>query len=174
MSNLQAMVRSLVTGHPDPSAILGRINFDLSSRIGENIFITCCFLTLSPENGNILYANAGHNEPLICSNNGDISSLEVSGIPLGILRDSSYETFNTALEPGDVLLLYTDGITECANKTGDLFGDERLKSVLSAAAAKDAAAIRTAICTAVDSFRIDQPHSDDMTFVVVKRKESIS
>lgn len=174
MSNLQAMVRSIVSDYHDPSVIMGKINSDLSSRIGDGMFITCCYLILSPEEGDILYANAGHNQPLLCRNNGDMTELEVSGIPLGILGESTYETFSIVIKPGDVLMLYTDGITECADKTGELFGVERLKGVIARAAAEDAVTIRTSVCAAVENFRDGQPHADDMTFVVVKRREMIS
>ncbi|WP_175476407.1 PP2C family protein-serine/threonine phosphatase [Syntrophus gentianae] len=96
--------------------------------------------------------------------------LEVSGIPLGILDDSRYEAYETKLEDGDVLLLYSDGITECRGRTEELFGEERLKSVLTVSSGTDAGDIRNAVFTAVDAFRQDEPYADDMALVVIKRR----
>jgi sigma-B regulation protein RsbU (phosphoserine phosphatase) len=169
MANLQGMVRSRVTEYSDPSAMLEILNADLMSRIGDDMFITVCYLVLDPGNGEILYANAGHNQPLICQYTGEVTDLDVSGVPLGIVKESAYETFRGSLDPGDVLLLYTDGITECANMSGDLFGTELLKKCLSGSASKNADTIRSDLCTAVENFREGRPFSDDMTFIVVKR-----
>jgi len=170
MSNLQAMVRSLAQQFTDPSLLLERINADLISRVGEGRFITCFLMTLHPRNGRIWYANAGHNQPLLHRCTGEIMPLEVSGIPLGILDDSRYEAFETELAAGDVLLLYSDGITECRGGRDELFGEERLRSVLVQASGVDACGIRNAVFTAVDAFRQDQPCADDMALVVVKRQ----
>ena len=170
MSNLQAMVRSLAQELTDPSLLLARMNADLISRVGDGRFITCFLMTLNTRDDRIRYANAGHNQPLHYRHTGEILPLEVSGIPLGILADSRYELFWTGLESGDVLLLYSDGITECRGKTDELFGEERLKSVLVRAAEADASGIRSAVCSAVDTFRQDEPFADDMTLVVVKKR----
>jgi len=170
MSNLQAMVRSLARQLSEPSLLLERINADLISRVGEGRFITCFLMTLNPRNHRIRYANAGHNQPLLCRSSEEMLSLEVRGIPLGILDDSRYEAYETKLEDGDVLLLYSDGITECRGATDDLFGEERLKSVLAGSSNSDAEDIRNAVFDAVDVFRQDEPYADDMALVVIKRR----
>lgn len=154
----------------EPSLLLERINADLISRVGEGRFITCFLMTLNPRNHRIRYANAGHNQPLLCRSSEEMLSLEVSGIPLGILDDSRYEAYETKLEDGDVLLLYSDGITECRGVTDDLFGEERLKSVLAGSSNSDAEDIRNAVFDAVDVFRQDEPYADDMALVVIKRR----
>lgn len=172
MSNLQATLNSLAAENPDPGELLQAINAELASRVGEGRFITCCYVLLKPEEGRILYANAGHNKPLLCRRNGGTDPFEVSGIPLGILAESSYQTFNEEMGPGDVLLLYTDGFVECGNKAGELFGEERLLATLTDACAKDAEGIKGAICSAVETFLQGNPCSDDMTMVVLKRQEA--
>jgi serine phosphatase RsbU (regulator of sigma subunit)/pSer/pThr/pTyr-binding forkhead associated (FHA) protein len=174
MSNLQAMLQVRSVETPDPGELLKRMNLDLIKRVGEGRFITLFYLTLDPETGRMRYSNAGHNPPYRLDKNGDISALEVSGMPLGILPDINYENSETELGPGEVLLLYSDGISECMNKAGDLFGEERLKQVLSESAGGDAHSIRGAIFSAVDTFRENEPYSDDMTLIVLKRVDLTS
>ena len=98
--------------------------------------------------------------------------LEVSGMPLGILPHIHYKTSETEIAPGDVLVLYSDGITECMNKAGDLFGEDRLKEVIAKTCDSDAHGIRGAVFSAVDTFREEEPYSDDMTLIVLKRLRS--
>jgi sigma-B regulation protein RsbU (phosphoserine phosphatase) len=172
MSNLQAMLQVRSADTPDPAELLKRMNFDLLRRVGEGRFITLFYLTLEPATGKVRYSNAGHNPPYRLDRGGTITALEVSGMPLGILPDIGYANSETRLEPGEVLLLYSDGISECMNKAGDLFGEERLKQVLSASAGGDAHSIRGAIFSAVDTFRENEPYSDDMTLIVLKRSDS--
>jgi sigma-B regulation protein RsbU (phosphoserine phosphatase) len=169
MSNLQALLRARATDMTEPSALLERMNLDLASRVGEGRFITLFYLMLDPSEGRITYSNAGHNPPYVRRVDGSISTLTVSGIPLGIFTESKYEASEDHLDPGDVLLLYSDGVTECMNKAGDQFGEERLEEVLKEHAQKGAGEIRDAIASAVEGFREDHPSSDDMTLIVLKR-----
>jgi serine phosphatase RsbU (regulator of sigma subunit) len=169
MSNLQAMLQIRAGEFADPSELIECMNIDLISRMGEGQFITMFYLALNPEEGRIRYCNAGHNPPYLLRKNGDIVDLKVSGMPLGILPDLKYETSEIEIATGDVLLLYSDGITECMDGGDDMFGEDRLKEVLKQAAGGDAHGIRGAIFSAVDTFRQDEPYSDDMTLIVLKR-----
>jgi phosphoserine phosphatase RsbU/P len=172
MSNLQALLQARATEYRDPAELLKRLNTDLTGRVGDDKFITFFYLLLQPKKGKVLYANAGHNRPLLRRRSGEIFALEVSGVPLGIFPESRYEKFKVRLETGDVLLLYSDGITECRNGVGELFGEERLKEVLARCVDEnDCHGIRRAIFTAVDDFRQGEPYADDMTLVVLKRME---
>lgn len=169
MSNLQALLRLRATEIADPAELLTRLNSDLVGRVGEGRFITCFYLVLDPAENRIRYSNAGHNPPMLSCIGDKVSMLEVSGMPLGILPDRSYQTSEVEILPGGVLLLYSDGITECMTKAGDLFGEERLKNVLLQACDNDAHGIRGAIFSAVDTFREEEPYSDDLTLIVLKR-----
>jgi len=169
MSNLQAMLQIRASEFADPAELTECMNSDLSTRMGEGQFITMFYLSLNPEEGRIRYCNAGHNPPYLLRKNGEIVTLEVSNMPLGILPDLKYETSEIEIATGDVLLLYSDGITECMNGDDDMFGDDRLKEVLKQAAAGDAHSIRGAIFSEVDTFRQDEPYSDDMTLIILKR-----
>ncbi len=169
MSNLQAILRTRALEFSDPAALLIKMNADLIGRVGDDRFITFFYLVLQPRQGQLIYANAGHSPPLLWRYPGEVSTLKVSGVPLGIFEESMYETFSIELGSGDVLLLYSDGITECFNKTGDLFGENRLKNVLAKSAHADAQGIRDTILSELDHFRQDEPYSDDVTLVVLKR-----
>lgn len=169
MSNLQAMLQIRAGEFADPSELIECINGDLISRVGEGQFITMFYLSLNPEEGRICYCNAGHNPPYLLRRNGEIVTLDVSGMPLGILPELKYERSEIEIAGGDVLLLYSDGITECMDGHDDMFGEDRLKDVLKQSAAGDAHSIRGAIFSAVDTFRQDEPYSDDMTLIVLKR-----
>ena len=172
MSNLQALLHSRTAEFSDPALLLRAMNAELISRVGEDRFITFFYLLLDPESDWILYVNGGHNQPLLSKRTGKISPLLATGLPLGILEEADYETLRLELETGDILLLYTDGITECENMSGEMFGKERLKNILAHAADVEVDAIKTAICEAVNSFRGDAPMRDDMTFVVLRKKLS--
>jgi sigma-B regulation protein RsbU (phosphoserine phosphatase) len=172
MSNLQAMLQVRSSETLDPGDLLRRTNADLIRRVGEGRFITLFYLILEAGTGRVRYSNAGHNPPYLLRPSGEITELKVSGMPLGILPNIHYQSSEARVEPGDVLLLYSDGITECMNRHGELFGEDRLKDVLSQSASGDAHAIRGAIFSAVDTFRENEPYSDDMTLIVLKRSDS--
>jgi sigma-B regulation protein RsbU (phosphoserine phosphatase) len=169
MSNLQAMLQVRSSDAASPAELLEKMNVDLIRRVGEGRFITLFYLTLDPETGKVRYSNAGHNPPYLLRLDGGIDDLQASGMPLGILADIRYETSDTEVKPGEVLLLYSDGITECMNSAGDMFGEAKLKETLARSAQGDAHSIRGAIFSAVDTFRENEPYSDDMTLIVLKR-----
>jgi len=168
MSNLQAVLRARAWNISSPRALLNRINADIAGRVGEGRFITFCYFLLDSENDRLVYSNAGHNPPYLCRD-AAIRDLDVSGIPLGIFGDSQYEESEEALAVDDVVILYSDGITECMNENDDEFGDDRLKQVLSANSGKSAHDISEAIVRALDEFREEAPSSDDITLIVLKR-----
>jgi sigma-B regulation protein RsbU (phosphoserine phosphatase) len=169
MSNLQAVLRARAWSIKKPGDLLNHINADISGRVGEGRFITFCYFLLD-SGGNILtYSNAGHNPPFL-SRGRQIKELEVSGIPLGIFDHSNYQDSEEHLSPGDVIVLYSDGITECVNERDEEFGEDRLKKVIAANSERNAHDISEAIVRAADAFREDAPSSDDITLVILKRE----
>jgi serine phosphatase RsbU (regulator of sigma subunit)/pSer/pThr/pTyr-binding forkhead associated (FHA) protein len=169
MSNLQAVLRARAWSIRRPGDLLNRINSDISGRVGEGRFITFCYFLLDSENDILIYSNAGHNPPYL-SRAGKIKELEVSGIPLGIFGESRYQDSEEPLSSSDVVILYSDGITECMNEDEEEFGEDRLKTVLASNSDKSAHDISEAIVHAVDVFREEAPSSDDITLVVLKRR----
>jgi sigma-B regulation protein RsbU (phosphoserine phosphatase) len=172
MSNLQAVLRSKAPILGAPDEVLRQMNGDLHDRVGEGRFVTIFYVVLEPATGRLVYANAGHNPPFVVSSDGALAILEVSGVPLGILADTQYQAFDETLLPGQVVVLYSDGITEAASRSRELFGDDRLAAVLKENRAKKAAEIVDAVLLAVDTFREEEPIADDMTLVVLKRADA--
>jgi sigma-B regulation protein RsbU (phosphoserine phosphatase) len=118
----------------------------------------------------MIYANAGHNRPLwYRAHQGSIQELAAKGIILGAFEDIELEEERIDVEPGDVLVFYTDGVTEAINTSHHMFGMDRLKAVLAASAAESAQDVSLAIVQAYNDFTGDQEQSDDVTFFVVKR-----
>jgi sigma-B regulation protein RsbU (phosphoserine phosphatase) len=169
MSNVQALLRSKAQYLETPGEVLRQMNVDLAQRVGEGRFVTLIYLVLRPETGCVAYVNAGHNPPFLVRADGEIVSLQVSGLPLGIFPTTEYPPFEDALAHGDVLALYSDGVTDAASITDELFGDDRLADVLKANRNRRASEIVDAILLAVDTFRREGPIPDDLTLVVLKR-----
>jgi sigma-B regulation protein RsbU (phosphoserine phosphatase) len=168
MSNLQAVLRSKTPILGAPDEVLRQMNSDLHDRVGEGRFVTLFYMVLEPAAGGLVYANAGHNPPFVVSPDGKIASLEVSGVPLGILAETQYKAFEQKILPGEIVVLYSDGITEAGGRDRELFGEERLATVLRDSRTKTAAEIVDAVLLAVDTFREEEPISDDMTLVVLR------
>ncbi len=168
MSNLQAVLRARAWNIRRPGELLSRINSDIAGRVGEGRFITFCYFVLDSGGATLTYSNAGHNPPYHATA-GEVRELEVSGIPLGIFGESRYDEFEQPLSPGDVVILYSDGVTEAMNQSEQEFGDDRLRAVLASNSDKGAREISEAVVRAVDEFREDAPSSDDITLVVLKR-----
>jgi sigma-B regulation protein RsbU (phosphoserine phosphatase) len=148
----------------------------IASEHGEsNMFITLFYGVLDPASGALHYANAGHNPPLIVSagvaaeGTGQVRELESSALPLGILGGQTYETLRAGLAPGELLLSFSDGITEAMSAGGEPFGDARLAAVLCEQASLPATDLVAAIVGAVDAFAAGATQADDMTLLLVKR-----
>lgn len=169
MSNLQAVLRSKAPSVEGSDQLLKQINVDLLDRVGEGRFISLCYLVLEPGANSIVYTNAGHNPPYAVRTSGAVETLEASGIPLGILPDTEYSAREIKMAPGDVVALYSDGITECMNRKAEQFGEERFVDILKTNKTKAASEIIDAVLLEVDTFREEEPFSDDMTLVVLKR-----
>ena len=134
------------------------------------MFITLWYGVLDPVRHDLLFANAGHNPPLLLSAaSGQIRLLRTHGRILGILPTAVLEDDLVALAPGDLLILYTDGVTDAINPNEESFDMERLQAVVLAHQAQSAAAIAEAIKAAVREFVGAAPQFDDLTLIVVKR-----
>lgn len=169
MTSLQANVQALVESHPEPAGLLTRLNRALQGTCPDNRFVTLFYALVDSAAGELIYANGGHNRPLLARANGDIVSLEEGGPVLGILPSVAYQQFRVGFDPGDALLLYSDGVTEAANAAGEEFGEERLAQVLSASRQAGAEQIVDAVHDAVEAWLAGDPPADDITVVVARR-----
>jgi serine phosphatase RsbU (regulator of sigma subunit) len=118
------------SGSSSPGEVLARVNEALLARIAPNMFVTCFYAILDPKSGQLLYANAGHSLPC-CRRQDAPTELSARGMPLGLMPKMSYEVKETILEPGEGVLLYTDGLIEAHNPQGEMFGTPRLRDLLS-------------------------------------------
>jgi sigma-B regulation protein RsbU (phosphoserine phosphatase) len=158
-----------IDGRP-PAAVLERTNRLILADSRAGLFVTCFYAVLHPASGELVYADGGHNYPLLYRHaTGEIIPLRAQGIVLGIVPQPHFEQGSEIVQPGDVLLFYTDGITEAMNDQRELFGDERLEAVLRQHHHASPQGIVEAVLHAVCAFVGEESQSDDMTMVVVKR-----
>jgi sigma-B regulation protein RsbU (phosphoserine phosphatase) len=130
---------------------------------------SCSASARDTRTGALAYANAGHNPPLLLRREGEPEWLTAGGLILGILPDSRFEAGHCVLAPGDLLVLYTDGVTEGADAAGELWGEERLLALVRSHAAAPATELCARIVREVRGFEGDQGPADDITVLVARR-----
>jgi serine phosphatase RsbU (regulator of sigma subunit) len=150
--------------------ICSRVSRRLYARTPPERYATAFIAALDPPSGRLTYTNAGHNSGLLVRADGTIRHLEANGLPLGLFPVLEYERAEIVLQPGDLVALYTDGITEAANPGGDEYGLDRLEAVVRAQAKEPLIAIAVAIEASVEAFADGEPYGDDRTLVMVRRE----
>lgn len=176
MANLQASLHAQVIRPGEVGEVTARINDLLVDSTDANMFATFFYGTLDRSVSAFTSTNAGHNPPMLLRKEGLIERLETGGLLLGFMADQEYQQQTVTLEPGDVLVLFTDGITEAVDSTletvaGHLFGEDRLVDVIKANRTGTAREIQYAILAAISEFTGSSPQSDDITLVVIKRRD---
>jgi sigma-B regulation protein RsbU (phosphoserine phosphatase) len=172
---LMALSRSIIrtkamTPGFSPAEVLMRANRLIMKDSRSKLFLTACYATLDPETGRLVYALAGHNRPLwLRAATGECLELMGRGAVLGIFEDLELAEFEIDLSPGDLLVFYTDGVTEAMNDHHQLFGEERLAAVIATNPAATPGQMLQAIVEAVNTFTGGAPQTDDLTLFVVKR-----
>jgi sigma-B regulation protein RsbU (phosphoserine phosphatase) len=136
------------------------------------MFVTTFYGVLDPKLNRLIYVNAGHNPPIMVSSNKGkpVDQLGTTGPALGIFESTSWTQKITTFAPGDVLLLYTDGITEAQNKAGEFFDEQRLLNVLRTSKDQPAAKIQQAVLRALNRFTGSAPRDDDVALIVIRRE----
>ena len=165
MSNLQAAVRAFAQADAAPSEVCASVNRLLCRNMASGRFATFCYARIDPDSRQVVYANAGHNPPLLIRGDGSIATLSRGGMVLGIFPDNTYEQAVLAVAPGDRLVFYTDGITEARSPAGEEYGDERLATAALAARAQPVEAMKDALMTDVRAFTAGK-FDDDATLIV--------
>ena len=169
MMGLQARVQALAEEPKNLAQVMTRLNRLTSANCPANRFITVFFCILNGENGDLTFCNAGHNPPIIVRNNGDHELLEGGGPVIGILPSIEYQEYHAALEVGDTLVIYSDGVTEAADASDDEFETDRLAEAVRKARHLPATQIVEAIRQAVLTHAAGAPQSDDITIIVARR-----
>src|SRR5580765_3903012 len=169
MMALHARVQVLAEDPSDLGAFMMRLNKATCAKCPSNRFITFFFSALDAATGELSFANAGHNPPIIVRANGDAEMLEGGGPVLGILSIAPYSEMHAQLNRGDMLVLYSDGVTEANNPAYDEFDEERFIEVLKAHRFLPATQIVEKVIRAVTDFAAGAPQADDITILVAKR-----
>jgi len=131
--------------------------------------VTCVYAILEPAEGSLVYTNGGHNPPLLARADGRVERLECGGLPLGVFTDTRYESGEVCLEPGDTLVLYTDGVVESMDGSEADFGIDRLLAVVRDSRTLPACDLIEEIARATRAFTGCASHADDFTVMVVRR-----
>jgi serine phosphatase RsbU (regulator of sigma subunit) len=169
MANIQATVRSLaLTGDP-VSLLLERSNRLLCQRLQKHMFVTLFYGELDAVTHRFVYANAGHNRPYLIRAGAPPAVLTGGNLVLGFMPEHAYSEYRIDLQAGDVLCIYSDGITEAMDIAREQYGDQRLTTLLQQHAGASADAILQAVLQDVKTFTGSAPQGDDITAVVVKR-----
>jgi phosphoserine phosphatase RsbU/P len=171
MSSLHAAIHAQSASHDSLVATISAVNRYLADNIPANRFVTLFYAELDPESGALSFLNAGHNPPLIVHSAGTVEQLASGGLPLGIKRDADYREGRTQLQLGDVLVIYSDGVTEAVSPTGEEFGSTRLYEVVARNIEASASGIRDRIESSLTKFAQGTSAADDITLVIVKRQK---
>lgn len=167
--SLQARLEVLAEDPHDLVDLMTRLNKITCTNSPENRFITFFFALLNPTSGELTFANAGHNPPIVVRASGDVEKLEGGGPVLGVLPSAQYPQQGTRLGKGDLLVIYSDGVTEANDTAQGEYGEECLTDVLREHHGESAEAIVAAVTESVNRFSAGAPQADDITLIVAKR-----
>jgi serine phosphatase RsbU (regulator of sigma subunit) len=168
MATTTTMLRAAAPHSGSPGAVLAMINNLLQEHIPPNMFITCFYAILDPANGELCFANAGHNLPYLWRA-GEIAELRAAGMPLGLMPDQGYEEKTLTLDAGERVLFYTDGLVEAHDPHRTMFGGPRLKHLLQNSPRPDG--LIEYVMTDLQAFTGDDwEQEDDITLVLLSRE----
>lgn len=170
MATTRAILRGSARRMLSPSAALARTNELLCPEIPPNMFVTCLFSILDPVTGKLQYANAGHNLP-VRNSHGDVTELRATGMPLGLLPGMQYEEKEAFLDPGDAVLIYSDGLSEAHNPQREMFGFPRMRDVMTQNT--DSQQVIDSLIKEMGAFTGDVwEQEDDVTMLVLERRSN--
>ncbi|MCU1265325.1 MAG: Serine phosphatase RsbU, regulator of sigma subunit [Acidobacteria bacterium] len=173
MAFLRASLRAATHIGYAPQISMAKVNYLLWESIERNQFVTAFYGILDATNRTLAYANAGHNPPLLLNADGSARFLDQGSVPLGMFRDTRYYEYYLTLGPGQLLVLYTDGVTEAMNPREEEFGSDRLMQSVKAARDLSAREMIDAIQRDVLEWTDGKGAHDDVTFFVIKALESV-
>jgi tetratricopeptide (TPR) repeat protein len=178
MALCRTLIRTYAVEHNSrPELLFNAVNERILAETHGDIFVTVFFGVLDPVAGTLLYCNAGHSPPYFfrartgAAPSAKVQALRRTGLPLGILEDAAWKQGSARLAPGDVLVLYTDGVTDAHNPQEALFGGERLLEAAQAHLGRSASHMTKAVLESAHAFVGDAPQFDDITLMIVVRDE---
>lgn len=171
MATLQASLRTIAGENAPLADLVARLNrYACAHSLNGMRFTTAVLGEYNTASRRLTYVNAGHNSPILRRASGAIETLEAGGLPLGIRLDRPYETASLELRPGDALILFTDGVVEAFNESGEEFGNERWLSAIRSLPDWDASQTLQFLMKRVDEFVGATRQSDDITCLVFRSR----
>jgi len=170
MTTARAFIREQIHSQRSPASIITEVNKRLTRDIGESgMFMTMFYSEIDSKEKCIRWTRAGHEPAILYDpDTNSFEDLYGQGLPLGVWEDSVYEESNKRVNPGQIILIGTDGIKETCNVKGEMFGKNRLKKIMRDHAQKSAKEIIDVLVDAMDDFRFPKEMEDDVTLVIVK------
>ncbi len=171
MALSRTLIRTFATDYETaPEKVLRAANERVLADTSSDLFITAFYAILEPKTGLLTYCNAGHNPPFLHAVNGDnVKNLTRTALPIGIIDGMPWEQGTVQIQPGDLLVMYTDGVTEAEDEDGNFFGEDRLQTVAQANIGRSAEMVESKVVTAVLDFVGDAPQLDDITLMILTR-----
>jgi phosphoserine phosphatase RsbU/P len=168
MAFLRASLRSAIHIGYAPHISMSKVNYLLWESIERNQFVTAFYAVLDASNRTLAYTNAGHNPPLLMDQDGKARYIERGGVPLGMFRDSRYYEYYLSIEPGHLLVIYTDGVTEAMSPDGEEYGRNRLEKKVREARHLTARELIKFVQRDVLKWTGERGAGDDITLFVIK------
>ena len=173
MMSSRTLLKGAAIGSQTPGAVLREVNDLLNEDNETAMFVTVLYAEYDQATGELIYANGGHNPPLIVHSDGRSELLPLTGgVALGLVPNLEYQEDTFFLSPGDTVILHTDGVTEAMNDEKEEFGTERLLAIFAAGVPTNSREATEAVFRAVSDFAGDAPQSDDITCLTLRRGES--
>lgn len=171
MASFRASLIAEIRNNYAIRTILQKVNRLLNESLDQGNFVTAVYGVLDSKNRILTFSNAGHNPPILLRSDGTTEELTEGGLALGIMEDQSYEERPVYIERGDIVVCFTDGVTEASNAKGELFEEERLMNILSSNREKSAEELVRLVVDAVNEFIDEDFEPDDLTLIVIKATE---
>jgi sigma-B regulation protein RsbU (phosphoserine phosphatase) len=168
MSNFQASLRAFASAGLPLGDVATRMNALMHASTAANKYVTAIFLAVNPASRECRVVNAGHNDGVLLRADGSVERWKAAGLAIGLMAGRTYTATESRLGPGDVVVLYSDGVTEANDPAENEYGIERLIELMREHAAWDAAALVDAIYRSVDAFAGTAPQYDDITAMVIR------
>jgi len=167
----RTLLRTLAEELPEhPERVLNNVNQRMLSSIDASHFITVFYGILGLEKNELVYSNAGHNPAIhLKAVNGEMALLKNTGMPLGLFDDQDWQQRNIQLGPGDLVIMYTDGVTDAQNPLNELYGMERFSKTIQANRKCPPAELEKLVLEDIDRFLDGAPQPDDMAMVILRR-----
>jgi serine phosphatase RsbU (regulator of sigma subunit) len=175
MALSRTLIRTFAAQHPaDPARVVLETSQRMLLDTRAGLFVTAFYGVLDPVSGDLTYCNAGHPPPVLINSRDPMAqrTLGGTGMALGAMEGADWKQERVRLTPGDLLLLYTDGLVDARNRDNEFFGRVRVLELLRQHAGQPASEVQEALIDAMNAFTGAEPAFDDVTLVVVRREEA--